>query len=429
MLFSAKKTIAVFGVSNKILPDSYVDRGLLDQRIQLLLKRATHIALRGESKCGKSWLRQRNIPNAITVQCRLNKSVLDLYVDALSQLEIKFTVEQSSSNSLKGTVEASGSIGAAILATLGLKISTSGDAQQAEKQIGIGHDINDLRYIAEIIKASGRRLVVEDFHYMSLKERTGFAFDLKALWDYGLFVVVIGVWSQSNMLIYLNPDLTGRIEELSIYWSDQDLDQVMTKGGSALRITFSPELKKRAISDCFGNAGILQKLILDTLDELDVFEEQMEPLGITKIDALESAEMAYAEQLNPLYQQFAKRVSSGIRSRTNSTGIYAHAIAVILEAPDETLMKGFPLAKIFLAANARQPRIQRGNLAQVLDKFEELQVDSEGRGLVLGYNEATTEITVVDRQLLLYRRYATVKWPWEEMIKEADTTGAGFEGA
>ena len=83
-----KATSDVFGVSNEILPDSYVDRGQLDERIQLLLGRRNHIALRGESNCGKSWLRQKNIPNAITVQCRLKKMVADLYVDALSQLEI-----------------------------------------------------------------------------------------------------------------------------------------------------------------------------------------------------------------------------------------------------------------------------------------------------------------------------------------------------
>jgi hypothetical protein len=91
MIFSKKKTSDVFGVSNTILPDSYVDRGSLDEHIQLLLERRTHIALRGESKCGKSWLRQKNIPNAITIQCRLKKKVIDLYTDALSQLQIKLT--------------------------------------------------------------------------------------------------------------------------------------------------------------------------------------------------------------------------------------------------------------------------------------------------------------------------------------------------
>jgi len=96
-------------------------------------------------------------------------------------------------------------------------------------------------------------------------------------------------------------------------------------------------MKRRLIGECFGNAGILQKLILDTLDELGIQSEQPLHLEVTGMDALESAEMSYAEQLNPLYQQFAKRVSSGIRNRENSTGIYAHAMAVILETSDDTL--------------------------------------------------------------------------------------------
>ena len=89
-------------------------------------------------------------------------------------------------------------------------------------------------------------------------------------------------------------------------------------------------------------------------------------------------------------------------------------------------MKGLSLDYIYDTAHERQQRIQKGNLRKVLEKFEELQIDSEGRGLVLSYNEATSDVTVVDRQLLLYRRYATVKWPWEDMVREADTTGQGF---
>jgi hypothetical protein len=428
MIFSKKKTSDVFGVSNTILPDSYVDRGSLDEHIQLLLERRTHIALRGESKCGKSWLRQKNIPNAITIQCRLKKKVIDLYTDALSQLQIKLTVDESSSTLFKASVEASGEIGASILAKLGFKSSLGTDTTSGQRTSTVGHDINDLRYIAEILKESGRRLVIENFHYMSVEERQAFAFDLKAFWDYGVFVIIIGVWSQSNMLIHLNPDLSGRIEEVSIYWSDADLDQVITKGGNALKLNFSDAMKRRAISECFGNAGILQKLVLDTLDQLGITEEQSTNANVIDLGALESAELAYAEQLNPLYQQFATRVSKGIRNRQDSTGIYAHAIAVILEADDQTLMKGITRDQIYEIAHSRQNRIQKGNLGKVLEKFEELQVDSEGRGLVLSYNEATTEVAVVDRQLLLYRRYATVKWPWEDMIKEADASGIGFSG-
>jgi hypothetical protein len=74
-------------VTPDVLPDSYVDRGALDATLaRLLRRRQSHIALRGESKCGKSWLRQRVIRDALIVQCRLGMTMIDVYRDALGQL-------------------------------------------------------------------------------------------------------------------------------------------------------------------------------------------------------------------------------------------------------------------------------------------------------------------------------------------------------
>jgi hypothetical protein len=71
----------------------------------------------------------------------------------------------------------------------------------------------------------------------------------------------------------------------------------------------------------------------------------------------------------------------------------------------------------------------------ILEKIESLQVDKDGRGLILDYNETNGDVTVVDRQLLLYRRFCTVRWPWEDLIQEAErqageqATGAYSEPA
>lgn len=56
----------------------------------------------------------------------------------------------------------------------------------------------------------------------------------------------------------------------------------------------------------------------------------------------------------------------------------------------------------------------------MLQKLEELQVDSDGRGLVIAFNEANDEISVIDRRLLFYRKYVTISWPWEDIIREHD---------
>lgn len=357
--------------------------------------------------------------DSITVQCRLDKTVLDIYVDALSQLDILFRVQEQSGGRVKGHIEASGEVGFNLLAKLASKLGIETENSTQVTAAPVGRDINDLRHIAEIIKESGKRLIIEDFHYLSVDERRRFAFDLKALWDYGLFVVIIGVWSQSNMLLYFNPDLSGRVEEVSIYWSETDLKAVMDRGGDALNIHFGDTLKNACVQNCFGNVGILQKLVLMTLDAGEIEEACDSTVDVDDAQLLEDAALSYADQLNSLYQQFAKRVSSGIRTRKDSTGIYAHAMAIILDASDSKLMDGISADEIYDIAHSREPRVQKGNLKKVLDKFEELQVDDAGRGLVLVYNEANTEVSVVDRQLLLYRKYCTVRWPWEELISEA----------
>ncbi len=90
------KTHEVFGIQPAVSEHSYIDRGSLDRELQRLIERQqTHIALRGPSKSGKSWLRQKALQNPIIVQCRLSYSVEDIYRDALARLDIALVVEKN----------------------------------------------------------------------------------------------------------------------------------------------------------------------------------------------------------------------------------------------------------------------------------------------------------------------------------------------
>ena len=415
-----KQVHEVFGVAPEVLPDSYVDRGELDEKISRLLKRNTHIAVRGVSKCGKSWLRQRVVDEALVIQCRLGKSVLDIYREALGELGIRLEVSTTTESSLTGTVEATADVGINLIAKIKAKWGLSTTAKDTTTTAPARQDVNDLSFIAALILESGLRLVIEDFHYLSHKERRKLAFDLKALWDFGVFVIVVGVWSEQNVLLHLNPDLTARVREVSVVWDKAELRKIFEAGGAALNIEFGEDLMTRAIEDCYGNAGILQTLILGILDSAGITEKRDVTQLVDGLGHLENAELEYADELNSLYQNFANRVASGIRKRTNATGIYAHAMAVVMSESDENLLKGVPLNDIYQIARAREPRIQKGNLRTVLEKIEALQVDDAGRGLVLAYDEARKLVSVVDRQLLLYRKYSTVPWPWEDLVEDAD---------
>lgn len=425
----AKKTHEVFGVSAEVLPDSYVDRGKLDEQLRGLISRnKKHVALRGASKCGKSWLRRKIVTNPIVVQCRLGKSVTDIYADALSQLGIELTVQSVTKSAFKGSVKASVGAGSELLGKAGIEALSEQSSGQDVTRSKVGGDINDLRYVAEILKASGRKLVIEDFHYLSIDQRSNFAFDLKSFWDWGLNVIIIGVWSQDNMLLSLNADLAGRIEEISVTWTSADLERILQQGGAALNIVFEQPLRSKIAEASYGNAGILQTLALQILDDVRI--DEYVPAGVDLADEslLTAAAVQFAVQLNPLYLAFGRNVSEGIRSRPNSTGMYAHIMAVVMDASDDDLINGLAVGEIFRIAHSRQGRIQIGNMKSALAKIESLQVDADGRGLVLTYNPSTERVSVVDRQLLLFRAYRTASWPWEAIIEESADDPSAFEG-
>lgn len=165
----------------------------------------------------------------------------------------------------------------------------------------------------------------------------------------------------------------------------------------------------------------MQILLLKLVeDEADIKETSDALIHVTNPEFLDRAAKSYADQLDGRYQQFAKLLSAGIRKRKKATGIYAYAMEAIVSAPDEALIEGFSRSEIYEITSAKQPRIQKGNLKTVLGKLVELQEPENGHELVISYDESIDAIFVVDRQLLFYRKYHTMRWPWEDMVEEAE---------
>lgn len=424
-------THEVFGIRPELSEHSYIDRGELDSTFSKLIRRKQqHIAIRGASKSGKSWLRQKVLVDPIVVQCRWGYVVENIYRDALARLDIELTIERTRGTGLKGKVKATGEVGFKLLAKVTGEAEFEGEYNREFLTRSVGKDINDLEFVAGLIRESGRVLVIEDFHYMRVEEQRKFAFDLKTLWDYRTFVVVVGVWTSENMLISLNTDLAERIHEIQVIWSKSELKSVLVKGCARLNLRLKDSNSERLSEISYGSVGLLQTLVLRFLeDELNIDkagESGTESL-VDALDKIDDAAMHVADQLNEVYQTFAKRVCEGIRKRQNATGIYAHAMAAVMEATESELNAGVSANRICDVAHAREPRIVLGNLKRALSKFPELQVDEDGRGLVLAYDPRHEVVSVVDKRLLLYRTYLTVKWPWEDLITEVTNKAQAFE--
>ena len=194
-------TNEVFGVSPHINQYSYCDRSGLDGRLTRLLRHNVHIAIKGPSKCGKSWLRQKCLNDAIIVQCRLGMTADDIYRQALSFLGIQFDMQQSSETTVSAEVSGKGEFKAPLIAKA--EAGGSGAVEHnhgSSVTLDFATSIQNLEFIATSIITSGKRLVIEDFHYLDLGTRKKMAFDLKTFWDYNCKVIIIGVWTQTNLL-------------------------------------------------------------------------------------------------------------------------------------------------------------------------------------------------------------------------------------
>lgn len=348
-------------------------------------------------------------------------SVNDIYKNALSQLGIPFDITATQSTTTARKLDGQVEFKFPVIAGTNISGEMAVERNNSTSVDDFQQSIANLEFIAQAITHSGKRLVIEDFHYLTVSERNRIAHDLKTLWDYRCFVVLVGIWTQTNLLTSLNPDLTGRISETSVFWSDADLNSVIEKGSKVLNIDISKDLKQVLINDSFGNVGILQSLLLKLVeDEAGIEETASATTTIADPELLNRAAKSYADQLDGYYQQFAKRLSAGIRSRKKATGIYAYAMEAIVSASDQALIEGFSRDEIFWITNKKQPRIQKGNLKTVLGKLVELQEPEKENSMVISYDESIDAIFVVDRQLLFYRKYHTMRWPWKDMVAEAE---------
>ncbi|WP_439526251.1 hypothetical protein [Roseovarius mucosus] len=398
----------------------------MDAEIAKVAVRDTHIALRGESKSGKSWLRQKIFKEANIISCRLGFTTSEIYRQILANLDISLVVEKATSGGATLSFKGASEIGWNWLAKAKGEVKIDGEVNQEVVKKTVGHDEFDFAFLSDVIKVSGKRVIIEDFHYLGSDVQRDLAHELKTFWDYGVYFVIVGVWHRKNYLTYLNSDVAGRVHEVSVYWTNEELEASINKGAKALNIEISHQIKKRLAHDSYNNVGILQSLIHSYCELVGVHGRQEVIKDFSFSDKVEDAGMAYADQIEAVYQLFAENVSEGIKKRKDSTQIYAYAMQTIVDASDAELINGLSIDGIFERAHARQSRIQKGNLRTVLRKFREIQIDDRGKGLVLTFDDPTDSIIIVDRGLLFYRKYMTAKWPFERLIEEAQEAGTGL---
>jgi hypothetical protein len=287
----------------------------------------------------------------------------------------------------------------------------------------IGASVDNLQFVSEQITKSGKRVIIEDFHYMPEEEKRKLAFDLKAFWDLRVFFIVVGIWAEQNLLTYYNGDLSGRINEIDVQWTDDELNQVIMKGQEALGIIIEPRIKSEMIADASQNVGLLQRIAEKFCIHSGVFETVNETLGRTLAsqEALNKCRAEICSEEASRYRQFGDALSRGFKTNEESElKVYQNIARAAVEASDGELRNGLHYDTLFDRVSALNSRVRRSDFTAALQRLNRLQQDRKVSPLVLSYNEKTRYLHLVDRELLFYRRYGNPVWPWNEQETHQD---------
>jgi len=340
------KLTEVFGISNSIPTYTYVDRLGLDGRFAYLLAADRHIVIYGASKQGKTSLRRKVLPESqsVIVPCKPDHSLEDLYAEVRLQLGVGETTQVKKGTT--GSVKASGDIkskaGIPMIAEGQVGGSLEGKLDRVtETTSRPPSDANSLTTLSQVIRDSRRRLIIEDFHYLSEEQRQRLAFDLKALWDLGVFVIIIGVWAEQNLLTMHNNDLSGRVEEIDVQWSDADLDAVLTKGEVALNMIFDDPIKREVIRDAAGNVGLLQRYAERICFNRGILETEFAVRTVDDIAVVAHARDEICRSQENRYHTFIELIGKGFKDpERTKLKMYHHLVRVCFQATDSELLAG-----------------------------------------------------------------------------------------
>ncbi len=416
----------VFGVRTpppgERYPDvTYVDRAGLDERIRYYLSSGRHLVIFGPSKQGKTVLRQRAIEDkdCIVIQCRSSNAKTAIYREVLGRLEVYQETGKEVGSGREGSVEVN------LTGSAGVPMVFKGEAELAgsatissEQKTSLrlfGQDVDDLSFVAKAILDSGKKVILEDFHYVTEEDKKGIAEDLKTLLEYGVSLIIVGTWHEQFMLVGYNGDLNGRIDEIDLVWQDEELKRIIELGEQALNVKIFPDLVDQIIKDANGSVGLLQRILENYCIEEGCYETKQELTHLQDQSKLEKARKKICQQEANRYRLFGWTVPEGFPNSNPATKkVYMRIIQACIEAPELELLAGLTLSSLEEKIVRIDRNAYRKSIREALLKIDRLQNEKNINPIIATYNPVTKMFHLADRELLFYRKYGGPKWPWED---------------
>lgn len=254
-------------VARETLKAEAVVNDFLDEKFRML-------SLSGPTKCGKTVLVRRMVPEAVVISGGDIENVNDFWgavVDKLggyTDVSKEIAREESESESR----DVSGEVGVPFAKVGGGGGRSTSYGETQTKTLG---KARPLHLVAQDALRSHLDVVlfIDDFHYIPQPVQLSIVRGLKALIFDGLRVIVASVPHRAYDAVRVENEMTGRVEHFTLpIWSEPELQMIANSGFDVLRVSTAPSVTNRMADESFGSPHLMQDFCLNLCKANEVRE-------------------------------------------------------------------------------------------------------------------------------------------------------------
>lgn len=402
-----RQTNQVYGVSNDLI-DTYIERPQVDQAFTAGLKENKHIIVYGASKQGKTSLTNKHLSEQdyVKVNCSPASTTLDIYNSIARQQDIEILESREVTTNIGGEAKVG------LKAKVRIPFFGGGDAETevsatTGKENSVSYKVIEFNMelaqdLSELLRSIGfkKRIILENFHYLSEDVQKQLAVDLRIFQDYHILFIVLGIWREKNRLAQFNGDLLDRVIEVPVEpWEKEDLIKIV-KEGLPLLNTNHDQVVDYMIDICFDSVGVFQEIckescyaagVVNTQDELVTINEEHVNRAIQK--KLEDYSGRHIRCLESFIEQKART------SKETPLYIPYYFVKVLLNEPLEAIIQGLKrktLQEKIQANHHRPDDVRPSDMGYFLKNLVASQIAKGISPPIFDFDNSTSSVKIID---------------------------------
>ena len=421
------RTIDVYGVSNSLIK-TYIERPNVDNLFNSGLVKNKHIIIYGASKQGKTSLTNKHLKenDYIKVNCSPSATILDIYNSIVRQLDIEIIESKETTYSIGGEAKVG------LLAKIKIpffgeseassEVSTSAEKSKSKQYKTIDYNLSLAQDLSELLREIkfNKRIILENFHYLSEEVQRQLAIDLRIFEDYNILFIILGIWRERNRLSQFNGDLQDRLIEIPVEpWEKNDLKKIVDTGYPLLNVKFD-EVVEYIIESCFDSVGVFQEICKESCLIAGIENKVDRTYNITKLDV----DKAIEKKLQDYSSRHLRCLETFIEQKAKSsqeTPLYIpyYFVKILLTQTFEDITDG--LKRRFLQESIKQIHhrpddVRPSDMGYFLRNLVANQINKSISPPLFDFDNSTNSVKIIDSTFYFFLKNSNSSEILENLI-------------